>query len=311
MISGVLNMSKDKGWTSMDVVRLVKRVTRQRRVGHGGTLDPQATGVLPVLIGHATRLMEHLVNDPKRYRGRICLGIATDTYDSEGKVVGEGDPSGLTEERIRETLESFRGVIYQVPPMYSALKKEGRRLYHIARAGEEIPREARRVVVSRLELLAWDPPEMTVELECRRGVYVRSLAHDLGEALGCGGHLSSLERLRAGRFPVESALTVEDLRMAAEEGRWQEFLFDMDALVMHLRAAVVGPAGEGYIRNGQAVAFPIPRLPALHQETCRVYAADGRFLALAKYNSVRHQWQPDKVFPQDAASVSASRRHRL
>lgn len=301
MISGALNINKPEGWTSMDVVRLVKRLTRQRRVGHGGALDPQATGVLPILLGQATRLMEYVVNAPKLYRAQIVLGKATDTYDRQGKVVREGDPSHLTRQDIEEALASFRGLIYQVPPMYSALKHQGRRLYDLARAGEEVPRSPRRVVVSRLDLLEWQCPTITVEIECHRGVYIRSLANDIGEALGCGGHLGPLTRLRAGPFPLESALTVEELRTLAQEGRWQEYLFPTDALVLHLRAAVVGPTGEAYIQNGQAVGFPIPRLTTLRPETCRIYTADGHFLALAQYQRGRHQWHPIKVFPREGA----------
>lgn len=280
----------------MDLVRLVKRLTREKRVGHGGTLDPQAKGVLPILLGQATRLMEYLVNTPKLYRTDIVLGTETDTYDNEGSVVEVRDVAHLRMENIREVLSSFVGVTYQVPPMYSALKREGRRLYELARAGKEVTREARKVVISRLELLEWTPPVLTVEVECHRGVYVRSLAHDLGQVLEVGGHLRNLRRLRTGHYPIETALSVDDLRDAAGRGDWSDYVLAMDTIVLHLRAAVVGPSGESYLSNGQPVAFPIPRLPSLHQETCRIYSEDGRFLALASYNGVKHQWQPERVF---------------
>ncbi|PZC48647.1 MAG: tRNA pseudouridine55 synthase [Chloroflexi bacterium] len=299
LINGVLNMNKPEGWTSMDLVRLVKRLTREKRVGHGGTLDPQATGVLPILLGQATRLMEHLVNTPKLYRTDIVLGTETDTYDGEGSIVAVRDASHLSQERIASALASFVGVSYQVPPMYSALKQDGKRLYELARAGEEVPREPRKVVISRLEVVAWALPTLTVEVECHRGVYVRSLAHDLGEALEVGGHAVNLTRLRTGHYPIETALSADDLRDAADRGDWQQYVLAMDTIALHLRAAVVGPAGEKYLSNGQPVSFPTPRLPSLHQETCRLYSDDGRFLALANYNWVKHQWEPERVFASE------------
>ena len=307
-MNGVLNMNKPEGWTSMDVVRLTKRLTREKRVGHGGTLDPQATGVLPILLGQATRLMEHLVNTPKLYRTDIVLGTETDTYDGEGSVVAVRDASGLTLDRIREALASFVGVTYQVPPMFSALKREGRRLYELARAGEEVAREARKVVISRLDILDWNPPVLTVEVECHRGVYVRSLAHDLGQALEVGGHLRNLVRLRTGHYPIETALSADDLRDASDRGDWRDYVLAMDTVVLHLRAAVVGASGEAHIRNGQPIVLPIPRLPALHQETCRVYSEDGRLLALASYNSAMHEWQPETVFGPEKGKREAGLR---
>ncbi|MBI2856367.1 MAG: tRNA pseudouridine(55) synthase TruB, partial [Chloroflexi bacterium] len=197
-VQGILNVIKPPQWTSMDVVRLIKRLTRQKRVGHAGTLDPQATGILPICIGQATRVMEYLVNSPKTYHAVVQLGVSTDTYDAQGQITDVRDPSHITLQDVDTALEAFRGVFYQVPPMYSALKREGERLYNLARAGKEVAREPRKVESFRLEVTGWNPPEVELEIECGRGLYVRSLAYDMGVALGCGASLGGLTRLSSG-----------------------------------------------------------------------------------------------------------------
>ena len=197
-VNGVLNMYKPAGQTSMDMVRMVKRLTGHKKVGHGGTLDPIASGVLPICLGQATRLMDPLVDGVKRYYTRVRLGETTDTYDSDGTVTERADASAITREDVEAALEAFRGVIQQVPPMYSALKQGGERLYDLARAGFEVKREPREVIVHNLTLEAWEPPDVVLDIVCGRGVYVRSLGHDLGAALGCGGHIVELERRERG-----------------------------------------------------------------------------------------------------------------
>ena len=179
--NGILNICKPRGWTSLDVVRLVRRYSHVRRVGHAGTLDPAAEGVLPICLGQATRLVEYLLDYPKSYRARIRLGIVTDTYDAEGTVVSTSDPSSVTRVMVEQLLPSFTGEVTQVPPMFSALKRDGVPLYRYARAGKIVEREPRPVRVYRLELIDFEPPTLTVEMKCGRGVYLRTFAHDLGE----------------------------------------------------------------------------------------------------------------------------------
>ena len=225
MINGFLVLNKPVGSTSMDAVRRVKRLTgMKKRVGHGGTLDPLATGILPICFGQATRLMEHLINETKGYRMDVRLGVSTDTYDAEGQVVQEQDPSHITREQVEEALDAFRGTILQKPPMHSALKKDGKRLYELARQGVEVEREARQVEVYSLDLLDFNLPLITLESECGRGVYMRSLAYDLGEMLGCGAHTASLVRLRTGGFRIEDAVTLDQFAQAVEENRWKEMI---------------------------------------------------------------------------------------
>ena len=229
LVNGFLVVDKPVGSTSMDVVRTIKRLTGMRkRVGHGGTLDPLASGLLPICFGQATRLMEHLINETKGYRMDVRLGVSTDTYDAEGQVVEERDPSDITREQVEEALDAFRGSILQKPPMHSALKKGGKRLYELARQGVEVEREARQVEVYTLDLLEFKPPIVTLESECGRGVYMRSLAHDLGEMLGCGAHTASLVRLRTGGFLIEDAVTLDEFAKAVEEKRWKEMILPLD-----------------------------------------------------------------------------------
>ena len=280
----------------MDVVRLAKRLTKQRHVGHGGTLDPDASGVLPLCFGQATRTMEFLINSVKVYRAQLTLGVSTDTYDHQGQVTEERDASGVTLEQVRQALEAFRGAIDQVPPMFSALKQGGRRLYELARAGKVVPRDPRRVQVFRLDILNWDLPYLEMEIECGRGVYIRSLAHDLGQALGCGAYLSQLVRKRTGPFFLEGALSLDQAAETFESGEWVSLLHAPDIVLLHLRAAVVGPEAEARLRNGQTIALRTARFAPVQHEGCRAYSIDGHFVALLRFQGPPNLWRPDMVF---------------
>ncbi len=294
-VDGIINLDKPLDATSMDMVRLAKRLTRVKRVGHAGTLDPIATGVLLICLGQATRLMELLVEGRKVYRAQLRLGVATDTHDAYGTSVSEADPSGATREQLEALLPQFTGVIQQQPPMYSALKREGKRLYDLARAGVEVERAEREVTVYRLELLEWEPPLVTIEAECGRGLYMRTLAHDLGAALGCGAYLNALVRLRSGAFRVEEALSPQQFQEAVEEERWEELVKPLDTALLNLAPVVAEPAAERYLRSGQPVALRSDD-EAKHLETRRAYAADGRFLGLVRFNRSQSVWQPEKLF---------------
>lgn len=295
VLDGVFNIDKAGGLTSMDVVRRVKRIFSQRRVGHGGTLDPMATGVLPVCMGQATRLMDYLVNGEKEYLATVRLGVTTDTYDAEGKIVEERDPSGVTREAVEAALESFRGTIQQTPPIYSALKHQGRRLHELARAGVQVDIEPRTVQVMTLDMVDWQPPLVSLSIRCSRGMYVRSLAYDIGEALGCGAHLAKLRRLQTGPFHADTAVTLERLDEAYQEDAWPSLFYPPDYLVLHLNAVLLSDVEERQVRNGQ----PVPLAPRTHysehMETCRAYSADGRFVALVRFNRPQSLWQPFKV----------------
>ena len=296
-MNGVLSLNKPSGPSSYDLVRLVKRLTKERRVGHGGTLDPSASGVLPILVGQATRLSEYLLSATKAYRAEVCLGVSTDTYDAEGKMVSEADPSGIDREQVQAALAQFRGVIRQRPPMYSALKREGKRLYELAREGIEVEREAREIEVYRIDLTEWRHPQVILDVECSRGTYVRSLAHDLGEALGCGAHLAGLVRTRAGPLCIEDALSVEVLFEATYGGYLHERLEAMDVLVTHLPAAILGEDDVQAVRQGQAI--PCNNGPVAEQigDPCRAFDPQGDLVAMLSPGATGSTWRPRKVFP--------------
>lgn len=292
---GILNLRKPFGATSMDVVRRVKHLTRQRHVGHAGTLDPMAEGVLPICFGQATRLMDFLVDATKVYRATLRLGVITDTYDAQGAVVEVRDPSAITRDTVEEVLGQFHGVLDQVPPMYSALKHQGQRLYDLARSGVEVERPPRKVQVHRMEMVQWDPPKVTLEVECGRGLYIRSLAHDVGLALGCGAHLEMLLRQRSGALSVEDGITLEEFAEAAQEGRWREMLHSPDVVLLHLDAAVVNAGMERTLRQGRPVPLGPGRVYPAPTRPCRVYSTDGRLLAVCTYDFLKGLWKPDKV----------------
>jgi len=215
---GILNLDKPRGPTSHDVVARIRRLTGVRRVGHAGTLDPLATGVLLICIGRATRVSEYLMTGRKVYRARARLGVTTDTYDAEGQVVAEAEVEA-SRAQVEAALAQFRGQIAQVPPMYSAIKHQGTSLHRLARQGIEVEREPRPVEIFRLELTAWEPPECTLEMTCSRGTYVRSLVHDLGQTLGCGAYLTGLIRLASGDFADSARRLCQGQAIANSE--WQ------------------------------------------------------------------------------------------
>ncbi|MBI2873345.1 MAG: tRNA pseudouridine(55) synthase TruB [Chloroflexi bacterium] len=295
-VDGILNLNKPMGTTSMDMVRWAKRLTRVRRVGHGGTLDPVAGGVLPICFGQATRVMEYLISGSKVYRARVRMGVTTDTYDSLGKVTEEADPSQITREQVVEKLPSLTGTISQQPPMYSALKREGKRLYDLARAGVEVERAPRQVKVHRLELVEWEPPFLTLEAECGRGVYMRSLAHDLGKALGVGAHIHSLVRLRTGPFRLEDAVSPDEFAKAVEEGKWLSLLQPPDVILLGVASITVEARAERLLRSGQPVPAGPDIMYASHLERRRAYSPDGRFVGVVRLNKAQGIWQPEKVF---------------
>lgn len=297
-VDGIINIDKPWGKTSFSIVSLVKRLTGEQHVGHAGTLDPAATGVLPVCLGRGTRVTQFLADAPKAYRAQIEFGVATDTYDATGNITARGDPSGINQEQLVSALTSFTGEIQQTPPMYSAVKHHGKPLYQLARSGITVERKDRLVRIYHLELRDWQPPIATVEVECGKGTYIRSLAHDLGQLLGCGANLKSLTRLRCGCFDIGDAVSLPQLEDASRHGYWQRFIYPIDIVLLHLAAMVVNDAAEKDIRNGRPLVFDrddsLPR--SSFDNHCRVYSRDGCFLAMVRFNSETGQWQPEKVF---------------
>jgi tRNA pseudouridine55 synthase len=292
--SGIFNINKPAGMTSHDVVQAIRRASGVRRVGHAGTLDPMATGVLLVCVGAATRVAEYLMEHPKRYRAEITLGVTTDTLDAEGEVIHVTDSVDVGRQDLEAALESFIGTIQQIPPMYSALKKGGKKLYELARQGIAVERLAREVEITRLEVVKWDPPRVTVDVECSKGTYIRALAHDLGEKLGVGAHLSGLIRTASGHFKVEEASDLETVIERLKNGRWMSLIHGLDEALQDYGAMTVDEIAEEKIRQGQMIQSSQP----IDTPYARAYSQDGRFIAVMQYQAPAQMWQPKKVFPK-------------
>jgi tRNA pseudouridine55 synthase len=299
-MDGILNINKETGMTSHDVVGRVRRLLRQKRVGHSGTLDPAASGVLPICIGQGTRVAEYLSESGKAYQAEIVFGIVTDTYDAEGAIIRRSDTSGLTLERIEQELPAFLGPQMQMPPRYSAIKIQGQAAYKRVRAGEEITLEPRPVEIYSLHIVAWraEPPRLTLAIECSKGTYIRSLAYDLGERLGYGSHLAALLRTRSGPFSLENSITLEQLTTASEQDMIADYLFPIDYALQHLPALYLDAATTERVLHGNAFYYPeLSSTPAQPRtDIARVYAPGGQLLAIAAWDSEHNAWQPKKVF---------------
>ncbi|HIR86114.1 MAG TPA: tRNA pseudouridine(55) synthase TruB [Candidatus Limivicinus faecipullorum] len=274
-MNGILLIDKAPDWTSNDVVVKLKGILHQRRIGHSGTLDPMATGILVVFVGRATRAVEFAEGHDKRYLASLRLGLVTDTQDTSGRVL-EQHPVSATREELEAALKTFRGEQEQVPPMYSAIKHKGRPLYEIARKGGQVERKARKIKVYNISLAGEAGGDYLLDISCSKGTYVRSLCHDLGQALGCGGCMSGLRRLEAGEFRVEDAYTLAQVQEYADNGRAEELLLPVDSLFYRLPACTVTQAQEKKIRCGNELPME------LADGDYRVYSPAGDFLMLGR-----------------------------
>lgn len=291
--SGFLVVDKPHGVTSFAIVSLVRRLTKVKRVGHAGTLDPLATGVLPVAVGQATRLIEYLDEDHKVYEARIKFGVETDTYDAEGEVVRTGDASKLSAEDVASVLAEFVGEIEQAPPAYSALKVAGKPMYRYARAGVAVEARPRMVRIDAIELRSFRDGEAEVEVRCGKGTYIRSLAYDLGTRLGCGAHLTALRRTRSGGFGIEEAVSRERIAQMAEQGRLEGLLLAPDRALERRDAALLDEAHAQDMREGRR--FELMRRKRVSVgELCRAYSLEGDFLGVLRSEAER-AWRPAKV----------------
>ncbi len=298
--SGILNVDKEVGWTSFQVVALVRKGTGVRKVGHAGTLDPCASGVLLLGLGQGVRITEYLMEQAKVYRARIDLGVVTDTYDAEGRTLARGDYSLVTEAGLREALGQYVGSVQQVPPVYSAVKVGGQPAYRLARQGKPVILKARTARIDRIELLTFQPPLVQLEVECGKGTYLRSLAHDLGQQLGCGAHLAGLVRTRVGPFSLDAAVSLAALREALLDGSWHDLLSPIDYGLLHLAALTLDCEDEKDVRHGCSVTLDPGSLPAgvplQPGQRCRAYGEDGSLVAVLIYDETTLMWRPEKVF---------------
>ena len=289
MRDGLLIIDKPSGLTSHDVVNRVRRATKIRQVGHAGTLDPMATGVLVVCLGQATRISEYLLGHDKAYRATIRLGVETNTYDADGEVIATNEVNS-DRATVERALAQFVGEIQQIPPMYSAIKRDGQKLYELARQGIEIERAARSVIVHSIELRDYQVPDATVDVRCSAGTYIRSIAHDLGAALGTGGHLIDLRRTAAGPFTIDQALPLEAFETAAHADQWFTLLQPIDEALSDWPVAVIAEPDRIRALKGAPI-FSVK----MAGTRCRAHDERGNLIALLVFDQKKHWWRAEKV----------------
>jgi len=311
-LEGVLPILKPTGWTSHDVVAKARRILGVKRIGHTGTLDPAVTGVLPLCVGRATRFVEYLQDLPKQYEAVLVIGIATDTEDMEGTIVAQSDDIVLTEAQIREALFSFQGEIDQVPPMYSAVKVDGKRLYELAREGKEVERKSRRVTIYELELLSTKLsggegfPEIAFRVTCSKGTYIRTLCVDIGRRLGFPAAMKSLVRTQTGNFSLSDCVTLEQLAELASKGEAGAKLIPGDQAIGHLPAIKLTAEQSKHGLQGRKLylnANQFEQLEGLETERIiRAYDSNGDFLGLFQWQADLRQLTPHKIFSESPAT---------
>lgn len=308
MYHGIINVYKEAGFTSHDVVAKLRGICKQKKIGHTGTLDPDAVGVLPVCLGSGTKLCDMLTGETKEYIAGFQLGIATDTQDISGKILEEKEVC-VSAEQVKEMLSHFVGELQQVPPMYSALKVGGKKLYELAREGKEVERKARPITIYELELLKAEHPEYEIRVVCSKGTYIRTLCHDIGQALSCGAVMTSLVRSRVGEFRLKDAKTLDELQELADQGRLQEAVIPVEEMFHALPAIQVSDGAQKALLNGNQLkrsevwakeeAGTTGKIPGefpVDQGEYRVYGMDSRFCAIYRYEGDRRLFIPVKMF---------------
>lgn len=292
MTIGFLNFNKAPGPTSHDVVATMRRLTGIRQVGHTGTLDPAAAGVLVLAFGKATRLIQYLGNDRKRYKAVIRLGIETDTFDSDGRIISErAIPADLDRSRLEHHLGQFIGMHQQLPPDYSAIKVSGKRAYQLKREGKSVSLQSRPIQIYELSLTRVNFPEIEVEIECSPGTYIRSLAHDMGHALGCGASLSTLTRTANGVFTIENSVDQLTFESLALNEQWQTLLVGPQIALQGIPNILLDDFNLTRLRHGQTVALEV-----YSGSTIIAYAQNGELAAVLRPGKLPNIWQPEKVF---------------
>ena len=298
MVHGVINIQKEKGYTSHDVVAKLRGIIGQKKIGHTGTLDPDATGVLPVCLGKATKLCDMLTDKNKTYETVMLLGKTTDTQDISGEVLSEGATNHLTEELVRDAILSFVGDYMQVPPMYSALKVNGKKLYELAREGVVIERKARPVTILDIQIKQIDLPRVRMEVSCSKGTYIRTLCNDIGDKLGCGACMEELIRTKVSRFELKDSLTLDQVRTLKEEGRLDEILVPIDAMFESYETVLLKEEYISMVYNGN-VFFPkhLKNFVKLTDgKMVRVYDNKGQFIAIYKFDKEKYLFRIEKMF---------------
>ena len=298
MINGIVNIYKEKGYTSHDVVAVLRKVVGQKKIGHTGTLDPDATGVLPVCLGRATKVCELLTDHDKTYEALLLLGRTTDTQDISGEVLEERDPGDLTEEEVRSCIESFIGEYDQIPPMYSALKVNGKKLYELAREGKTVERAARRVQIFDIEILSIALPRVTMKVHCSKGTYIRTLCHDIGQKLECGACMEKLTRTKVSRFEIKDSLTLAQIEILKKEDRLLEILVPMDQMFADYPRIIVSGEAARLAYNGNGIKDRDVRKDEniLDEAYVRVYDDVEDFIGVYQYHEKEREYRIRKMF---------------
>lgn len=307
MFHGVINIYKEPGYTSHDVVAKLRGILKQKKIGHTGTLDPAAEGVLPVCLGKGTKLCDMLTDKTKTYQAVMLLGVSTDTQDTTGTVLSERSTEGVDEAAAAEAAESFVGLYHQIPPMYSALKVNGKKLYELAREGKEVERQARPVEIFSLSIDKVELPRVTMTVHCSKGTYIRTLCHDIGEKLGCGACMEHLLRTQVDRFLVKDSLTLSQVEELVKDGAIQERIVPVDQMFSHFPAFYSEDetldrllSNSNFFLKSQARGQwePDAGQDTLEQDgsMCRVYDGSGRFIGVYEYRASEKKWKPRKIF---------------
>lgn len=296
MKSGIINVYKEKGFTSFDVVAKLRGILHTKKIGHTGTLDPQAEGVLPVCIGRATKVCDLLTDKDKVYEAVLLLGEETDTQDVFGKVLKTA-PVECTQEQVRDAVLSFAGAYSQLPPMYSALKVQGKKLYELAREGKTVERTPRTVQIFSIDIFKIDLPRVYMRVHCSKGTYIRTLCHDIGQKLGCGGCMESLLRTKVASFVLENSWKLEEISRMAQEGSVEEQILDVDELFWEYPKMWTEPQFDCAVHNGNCIkeGMLTQKLPQ-NTERLRVYDSQGAFIGIYQYACAKKEWKPLKMF---------------
>lgn len=307
MKSGIINVYKEAGYTSFDVVAKLRGILHIKKIGHTGTLDPDATGVLPVCIGKATKVCDLLTNKDKTYTATLLIGKSTDTYDISGTVINESEVN-VTENDIRKVIDSFIGEIDQVPPMYSAIKVNGKKLYELAREGKVIERKPRKVTIYNIEVIDISLPRVTMKIDCSKGTYIRSLCNDIGDKLGCYGCMESLVRNKVGDFSIENAIIIEEIEKACDDNRIEELIHPIDYVFSSFPKGVIKEESEKYALNGARLRMSNlvdskinlesgEKNDKIDNKLLRLYLQNGKFVGL--YKREQEDLILEKMFYED------------
>lgn len=301
MYNGIINVYKEKGYTSFDVVARMRGICGQKKIGHTGTLDPDAEGVLPVCLGKATKVCDMLTDSDKVYRAVMQFGVETDTQDLSGTILKEADTSGLTEQKVMDTVMQFEGEIFQVPPMYSALKVNGKKLCDLARAGVTVERKARPVTIYKIQVESIELPYVTMTVSCSKGTYIRTLCHDIGQKLGCGAAMKSLVRLQAAGYCIEHAYKLDTLQEFKEAGTLKDVVTPIEQVFEVYPVLTAKPEFDIMLKNGNKMSlqqFQETIKPESEMKV-RVRMSDGRFAAVYEYREDLGLFRPSKMFLED------------